>query len=409
LPKYIYEHLIYNKYGNILQRLGIKKYHFDTMHAKSSKGNEVNAEPVVIWIHAVSLGEVRAAKEIITKIKERLSNSYIIVSSITDTGHKEAADFDLVDQAIHMPIDFSFVMRRILRDVRPKIVIIIETDFWYNFLRYAKEVGAMVYLVSGKISKRSRYWYKFFSLFSIKLFNFIDYFLMQNETHMKRLLSIGIDKDKVDVVGNLKFDFAIKHLSNNERVEWLKRFKIGSDDKVITVASTHGSEEKIILAILKGIVGAKVLLAPRHPERFLEVERVLKKLNISYALIDKIEGGERVILVNKMGMLNVCYGISEIAIVGGSFIKGVGGHNILEPIFLNIPVIFGPHMEKQTDFVEMVEGFKCGKTVSVGELRKFLNKFFNELSIREGMKDGCHRLIKEKPEVLSLVMRKLFG
>jgi 3-deoxy-D-manno-octulosonic-acid transferase len=196
------------------------------------------------------------------------------------------------------------------------------------------------------------------------------------------------------VTGNLKFSKREKFLSKEELEKWRKLFKIQREDFVITVASTHEPEEELLLKeILKIKKPLKILLAPRHPERFSKVEKLLISKNIGYSLYSNpSKKNEKVILINTMGFLNICYQLSDLAIVGGSFIKKIGGHNILEPVFFDLPVFFGPFMFSQRDLKREVLRFNCGKEVLLKNIKKELEDYYK---IENEMKKNCEKLKNE--------------
>lgn len=360
------------KRSDLLKRFGVKKYKF----------NIENKTPV-IWIHAVSLGETKASASLIEKLKIRYPNSFIIVSNITDTGHIEAKKNQKIDQCIFMPFDFSFIQKHLLKQVSPDITIIIETDLWYNFLKYSKKYGSKIYLVSAKISKRSKNRFKKVSFFTKKLFSYFDKILTQNKFYSKSFEELKISKDKILISGNLKFSVKPKLITSKEKEKWIKTLKL-ENSKVITIASTHHPEEKLILAetaqILKNFPKMKILMAPRHPERFSAVLELLKTSSFkigTYSNRHKLEGTENIILIDEMGLLNQIYQLSDIAIVGGSFVDRVGGHNILEPAYLDTFVLFGPFMNTQADMVEKIHYFQLGKKVFLSDIPNAINNYYS--------------------------------
>jgi len=393
LPKYFF----HKKPLKLFERLGLRKYWIKIPNGKK-----------LIWVHASSLGELKAASGLIKSLKE---HGHILVSVFSDTGYKEAKSMSFVDDVIYLPVDFSFVMRPLLKSLKPYLVVIVETEFWYNFLRYAKFFGAKVVLVSGKLSQRSFKRYKKLSFFFRKVFSYIDHFIVQNTTYATRFENLGIGKEKISVGGNLKFDFSPPTLSNKEEIEFKNKLMVTNDDIVVTIASTHHPEEQMLLSILTQVAekigNLKVLLAPRHPNRFLEVEKILKEKKTAYCVLDNVKDTARVILVNKMGMLNSCYQVSNLAIVGGSFISHIGGHNILEPIFFRVPVIFGPYMEKQYDLVNNVLHYNCGKQIPIGELANFLLNIFTKKTQLNSMRANCEIFLKNKPHALNITLKNL--
>jgi 3-deoxy-D-manno-octulosonic-acid transferase len=253
-------------------------------------------------------------------------------------------------------------------------LIVVESDFWYNLVSFNKKVV----LVNGKISETSQSRFKLFSFFSKALFSQFDLFCLQSQRFASRFETLGVAPSKIVVTGNLKFDQPFPHL-DIER--WRTDLGISPTDKVITLGSTHDPEEDQLISAIEPLFdqfqNLKILLVPRHPERFPAVAALLDKKKIHYAKFsDHLpkQGNERIILIDAMGILSACYQLSDIAIVGGSYVSHVGGHNIFEPAALGIPVLFGPHMETQRDLVDVVVHGGAGKQVPLDRLTSTLEQ-----------------------------------
>lgn len=358
LPKFLYE---IKKHKDISYRLGLKKY-------------SINTDKKILWIHAVSLGETKSAVLLAKKIKSSMRDKYLLFSSITRTGHEEAIKSKVFDKCIYLPLDFSWIMKPLLNSIKPIAVILIETDFWYNFLRFAKKNRSKIILVNGKISKRSKERYKLIPLFTKKLFSLFDLCSVQTETYKADFQELGAQN--LLVITNLKYDNVPTPSSKEELLHW--RTTLHLTDETIACVSTHAPEEELILSILEEVwqkkPHLKVLLAPRHPERFSTVEQLLKEKKIPYSKLSKLAKTEKskVILIDKMGFLSICYQLSNSTIVGGSFVDKIGGHNILEPLFYNKPVYFGPYMFAQKEMEQEVLSHRCGRQVPISELKNLL-------------------------------------
>jgi 3-deoxy-D-manno-octulosonic-acid transferase len=362
----------------------------DRFFFKAKRG--VNPEGrKTIWIHAVSLGEMKVAALLANKIKEEEEKLFLVVSTSTKTGFAEAKKaISFADYHLFLPLDFSRTMNKLVSFFKPRALILVETDFWYNFMWQVKKWGGAVLLINGKLSSNSFKRHKFFPFFSRKIFSLIDLFCIQNEIYEERFIKLGVPKEKIHITGNLKLDLKNEILSQEEKEKWKKAFKLG-EKKVITIASTHDPEEFLILKKISP--SYKYFLAPRHPERFLIVKEILKKLNIPFGLYSQkelLDGSERVILIDTMGLLNICYQLSSLAIIGGSFTKKVGGHNILEPIFVHTPVFFGPFMQTQQELKSLSLEAQCAKEVTLSALEEEISSFFaTEFSI---FQKNCQKL-----------------
>lgn len=356
----------FRKRSNLLQRLGFQSYPIRDKH--------------VTWIHAVSVGETNAAKILIDKIKKEDPGSVIVLSSLTEAGH-EAAKKTEADYKVFIPFDFTFSVSRVLKKVLPKKIIFIETDFWFNFIRIGKKFGAKIYLVSGKISKRSYKRLVRFSPFAKNVFSYFYHIGVQNKEYFERFKPFA-DQKKLSVTGNLKLENRPHTPSIEEKKEWKKKLGISKTDKVITIASTHPPEDEILLSALYPLLiknDFKILLAPRHPEKFTPFK------NYSFIKLSEINktSNENLIIIDSIGSLIKCYAVSDLAIVGGSFIPHIGGHNILEPVYLQTPVFFGPYMENQNELKDLVLKQKCGKlsTDILIDVENYFSKNPSELTL----------------------------
>lgn len=357
LPKMLYDMIAHHKYKkSLLARLGFR-------YPLIQKGNAP-----LIWIHAVSVGETKAVVSLARRIKAAYPQMKIVLSSTTETGHQEAKkSLPFVDWHVYMPFDFSWIVNKIINQAKPDLVILSETDFWYNFLSKTKSIGASIAIVNGKVSQRSLDRLQKVSFFSRRLFDLIDLFCVQNNVYKDRFLQLGISLNRLIVTGNIKFDDDYPTLPPAEIHIWRSRLGIEAKQPVLTIGSTHNPEEKIFLNVLNRIweevPNLKVILVPRHPERFKEVANLLEKEGVPFIRFSDIaqkKGNERVILIDAMGLLRMCYQLADVALVGGSYTPKIGGHNILEPSWYGLPVLFGPYMHTQPELVELVKEYHAG-------------------------------------------------
>jgi len=240
-------------------------------------------------------------------------------------------------------------------------------------LKEVKAAGANVVLVNGKLSERSFKRLLFLPFFAKRLFSFIDRFCLQSERYEERFAKLGVPEEKISVTGNLKLDITPDLMSLEEKERLKNELGIGAEERLIVLGSTHAPEEEELLAALDAlkIPHLKVLLVPRHPERFAKVAAGVQAGGHSllhYSRREKRGGDERIILIDAMGLLHKCYQIADVAVVAGSFTQRVGGHNIFEPVQVGVPVLFGPHMQAQNDLRELVLSSGCGFQVSLQEL-----------------------------------------
>lgn len=392
LPKMLYQWLFKGKYqSSFKQRFGIG---FPTIDKQDRP---------LIWVHAVSVGETKAVAALVKLLKSKWTNPIILISSVTETGHTEAKrSIPFADYHVFMPFDLNWVIGPLVKRLKPNLVIISEGDLWFHFLRHAKQQGATVAIVNGKISERSLSRFKKIPLFSRALYSQIDLFCLQNQIYQTRFLELGIPNYKIVVTGNMKFDEEYPKLSPEELLEWKKQLGISSTDRVFVVGSTHDPEEKIVIEALKKVwvhhPELKVLIVPRHPERFDLVAKLLEDQGVRFARYsakDRITGNESVLLVDAMGVLRKCYQLADLALVAGSYTEKVGGHNIIEPCWYGVPVLFGPHMHTQMELVQLVKQYDAGLQVPPEDLEKTLLELLGDSEKRALLGKNGSRMVTD--------------
>jgi len=313
-----------------------------------------------IWIHAVSVGEVLSLQNLVRKLKEKHPTWEISFSSLTKTGLQMAKEkLREADNIFFIPLDFASVVRKFFNIFNPKVFILTESEFWPNLLKVAKKQNRAVLLINGRVSERSFQRYRRFKFLDKKILKNIDLFLVQTEQDKERLEEIGIDSFRVDVAGNLKAEVELPAFTDKEISSLKWNLNIQEEKKVIVAGSTcKGEEEQLLEAFSKAKELNKNLLfilAPRHTQRFKEVERICQKFPFRVRKRTKVSSKDEweILILDTMGELAHFYALSDIAFVGGSLIPW-GGHNILEPAFYEKPVFFGPYMN---NFAYLAEKF----------------------------------------------------
>jgi len=369
----------------------------------------------VVWFHAVSLGETKAIYPLIEKIKKSHSDYHIVLSTSTETGYNIACKNSLIDEVFILPIDLKWIMRRLVRKINPSIFVLVESDYWLNLLTELNAYGSKIVLVNGRVSKKSHRLYKKFKWLSKKLFLSIDTLCLQTTDYLKDFESLGISSSKLHVTGNLKYDSSEKRSVKDYEI--LKRqFGIKDSDLVITLGCTHRGEEDILLKkmveLKKSYPNLKVILAPRHPHRLKEVVKVLGSHHISHVNYTQNKPFVDCLLVDELGVLDICYALSDIAIVGGSFTP-IGGHNILEPLESDTCLLFGPFMFSQKEMTHLVLDAKAGIQTTESTLLKDLKDLIENQSKKNELQRNSQVLLKslkgslEKTwKVLSEVLEK---
>lgn len=304
-----------------------------------------------LWIHAVSVGEVLSLQNLIKKIKERHPDWTIYFSTLTNTGMRVAKE-KLVDAdfIFFIPLDFTFIIRKFLNVLEPDVFVLAESEFWPNLLREAKRKTDSVLLINGRISPQSFKRYFRFKSFSKKILKNIDLFLVQTENDKEKLEKIGVNPAEVKVVSNLKCEVNLPLLTEGELLSLKKNLSIQETKKIIVAGSTRkGEEKKLLVAYTKARSKREDLLliiAPRHPERFDEVEKICQDFPFKAIKRTHVSPETQwdILVLDTIGELAQFYALCDAAFIGGSLVPW-GGQNLLEPAFYGKPVFFGPHME----------------------------------------------------------------
>lgn len=308
----------------------------------------------VIWIHCVSVGETEAARPLVTALLDRLPSHRLVVSTTTVTGQRVARNaFGKEAAAVfYFPIDWAWTVRRVLRVLQPAAVLIMETELWPHLLRECRARTIPVALVNGRISETSFRRYRLIHSFMRRVLNDLSVALMQSERDADRIRELGLAPDRVLMSGNLKFDSSEDATDGAVSFSLRTRFGLDGTKPLIVAGSTHGPEELVVIEAFKQLrnlqPGARLLIAPRHPERFSEVAVLLEGSGLKWARRSAAQTPKDavsdVILLDTVGELRAVYSLATVAFVGGS-IAAHGGHNLLEPASLGVAVVTGAHTE----------------------------------------------------------------
>jgi 3-deoxy-D-manno-octulosonic-acid transferase len=307
----------------------------------------------IIWVHAVSVGETRAATPLLKGLREKYPQSRILLTNVTETGHAIAQKNKDIDICLFFPFDFSWTVRRVLQIVRPELIVIVETEIWPNFTRQAKLLNIPLVLVNGRISDRSFPRYRFCRPLLRPVLHCFSSFCMQSQLDAERIVQLGAKSNVVENTGNLKFDHELRDLAAQEIADLRQQYRLPDAGQILVAGSTHCGEEVIILEVYQRLLeqGRELLLilVPRHPERSREVEALLTQHKLTYRLRSNLSSAAarlaagQVLLVDTLGEVLNLYAVSELVFVGGSLVP-TGGHNLLEASILGKPVMFGPHV-----------------------------------------------------------------
>ena len=310
-----------------------------------------------IWIHAVSVGEVQASIPLVNELKQHYPYKEIIISTVTPTGSEQVKNiFKDAVRTSYIPFETNFAIKNFFNSIKPSVALIMETEIWPNLYKECGSRGIPLILVSARISEKSLINYKrFLPLFRDTLSHGI-LIAAQSQIDADRFLALGASKDRTWIMGNIKFDFKLpEEILTKAKIY---RSKIFPRRHIWIAASTHEHEEEIILEahknISKKIGNLLLILVPRHPERFAKITQILKEDNWIYSKKSDdqdIPESCQVLLIDTIGELLFFYACSDVAFVGGSLLP-VGGHNLLEPAAIGLPIITGAHTFNQKEMTD---------------------------------------------------------
>ncbi len=372
----------------IIKGLRQRKY-FGTITQRMSRDlPEISITERPIWIHAVSVGEVLAAKVLLGVLRTERPELPIVISTVTVTG-QTLARRELRDAAAHFyfPFDWAFCVRRFLRKVAPRCVVLLETEMWPNFLEGCARLGVPVIIANGRISDKSFDRYKYVHWLTSSMLSRVRLVGAQTEEDRLRFIQLGAPEDRVRVTGNLKFDFAAPDLSSRrELLSAVSRaLRLRDGDPLIVIGSTMKGEEPLFLqaysSVKKTFPRARMILAPRHPERFGEVADLLRSSGTPFLrrseLDQPLAAPPDILLLDTVGELRQVYSLASIAVIGGSFLP-FGGHNPLEPAALAKPVVFGPDMSNFREVARLFLSAGAARQCSIDGLAGMLTGLLSD-------------------------------
>jgi 3-deoxy-D-manno-octulosonic-acid transferase len=328
----------------------------------------------LIWVHAVSLGEVVAAVPLVRRLHTRHADYRLIVTTVTETG-REAVEQRLAGVAEHryVPLDFPWVVSNVVEQWRPVLFICVETELWPNLLRILSRRGVPVVLVNGRLSSQSYRGYRFIRPLMKHMLACVTFCLMQSSRDAERITNLGAPADRVICTGNIKFDQPVSHLDKID-AQPLRHLLLRDEEELFVAGSTHPGEEEQLLGcyrtLLQNYPDLVLLLAPRHIERAAQVEAaaiaqgfaVVRRSLLTNAVAPK---GPRVIVLDTRGELATVYRYAVVAFVGGTLVP-IGGHNLLEPAIWGKPVFFGPYTDHCAEIADLLLRADGGRQATDG-------------------------------------------
>ena len=341
-------------------------------------------EAPCVWVHAVSVGEMNLIRPLVAALDVERAGWDVVLSTATHTGRDAAAKRYPEHRAVYYPLDFSWMVRRALRRIRPDLILLVELELWPNFLGSAQRLGVPVVIINGRISDRSFPRYRLLRPLVAKWLDRVAVICVQTETYADRVVELGAAPERVVVTGNMKFDACPERAPAGRDEALAASFGLGADQPLIVGGCTWPGEDEALLAayqaLRKDVPGLRLLLAPRQADRFGAVERLIGEAGLPCVRRTALEHGaadapaEAVILLDTIGELAMVYGLGTVAFVGGSLIRH-GGHATIEPAGLARAVVFGPHTENFRDVNEELLAHDAARCVAdADELERTLRE-----------------------------------
>ena len=326
-----------------------------------------------IWLHAVSVGEVNLLQPVLLELEQRYPEWECVISSTTKTGYELARQKYSPRTVFYCPLDFSWAVKAALRRIQPDLFVLVELELWPNLIHYAAK-ACPVAIINGRLSENSAKGYSRLGPLIKPTLRKLTHIAVQNQQYADRFLAIGASEDQVTVTGSIKFDGAESNRENSKTQELKELAGITKDDVVLLTGSSQIEEESLCLQFFQNHLdefpNLKLILVPRHPERFESVSEMCRNSNIPFVRRSAMEAGvpanTRLFLIDVIGELGAWWGLTDIAFVGGSM-GSRGGQNMIEPAAYGAAVSFGPNTWNFKDIVELILHHKAAKIIHSSE------------------------------------------
>ncbi len=357
----------------------------------------------VLWVQAASVGETMVAARILQEIKKAFPEYAIVFTCNTMTGQAAAERVigGMADLIGYFPFDHPWIVNRFLARLKPVCLLLIETEIWPNVIAYSKKRGVKIVIANGRLDKSYKRLKKLG--FYKSALSLIDFIGVQTEADQERFIQLGAAPSKVEITGNIKFDFNYPSIPDQELTVFLEQLSLAKNVPILTAASTHHGEEELVVAAFKIIKSqlpeAFLVLAPRHIDRAEAIVKVLSDSNFRFirrseqAKGKMFSGAPDLLLLDTFGELGLAYSVSSLAFIGGSLVP-VGGHNLLEAAVQEKIVLYGPHMHNFQESKELLEKAGAGFMVNnETELAERFVHFYKNSGIRENLGKRAKQVI----------------
>ncbi|MGH8033639.1 MAG: lipid IV(A) 3-deoxy-D-manno-octulosonic acid transferase [Lysobacterales bacterium] len=371
--------------------------------------------PGGIIVHAASIGEVNAATPLIRALRVRFPELTLTVTCFTPTGSERIRTLFPTDvHHVYLPLDLWGAVRRFLSHLRPRLLVVMETELWPNLFFAARQYRIPVLLVNARISDTSFSAYQRLRPLLKATLKAVSRIAAQSEVDARRLEKLGAPADRIEVTGNLKFDLSLP-TGLHEQGQALRR-SWGEHRQVIVGGSTHEGDEAPLIEAFTGVqrqfAGAMLVLVPRHPERFQNAARLARAAGLTVQLRSEsthYPPSVECVVVDAMGELLPCYAACDIAFVGGS-LAPVGGHNLLEPAALSVPLLVGPHTQNSADVTEQLLAAGAALVVKDAvELEQAAVRLLGDADLRRNMGAAGKALVYRGQGALERTLNILAG
>lgn len=391
-------------------RKRLKKYLFQRFSLPRETKQSLNSNASTVWIHAVSVGEVKSLSKIFKELQDKYPLKQFVISVVTDQGKYEA-DRLYSEKAVvfYLPVDISFIIKDVVNFVNPDIFVVVETEIWPNLYYFLDKKNIPIVMLNARISDESFKFYKLAAGFIKQVLKRVDFVAAQDLVAEKRFSLLGVEEELLEVTGNMKYEsleFDIEKL-NRVKDKWLHLKDRGQ--MLVIAGSTHFPEENIVADMYQEFLSRKLkislLICPRHLERVSGIEKSMKSKGLIPVRVSQYRPalkdgnrGKEVYILDTMGELAYFYSIADIVFVGGSLAQ-YGGHNILEPAYFKKPVLVGPHT---FNFKDIISDFLENKAViqvkSGAELRRRVVCLMNDEDLREELGINARNIIEKSKE-----------